>query len=69
MNKGKDYNSGYKKGRMDEAEEALRNLYTILDQMNETPHYSNRILVCIRDLEKATGKNRKYFKDEENTFD
>ncbi|MBE7896129.1 hypothetical protein G7L40_20500 [Paenibacillus polymyxa] len=69
MSTSTDYVLGYNKGRMVEAEETLRNLYIILDQMTEIPHYSNHIMVNIRDLEKATGKNRKYFSDEENAFD
>lgn len=68
MTKKTEFQRGYDKGRRDEAEVALRNLYIILDQMNEKPHESNHIIASIRDLEKVTGKKKKDFEDEEDAF-
>lgn len=62
------YKEGYAKGRIDEAETTLRNLYIILDEMKEPPHQTNHILTCIHDLEKLTGKDRDFFDSKENAF-
>lgn len=59
----------YEKGRMDEAEITLENLYRILDEMTEQPHERNHIMACIRDLERDTGKDRAYFKAQQNAFE
>lgn len=64
-----EFKAGYAKGRMDEAEATLRNLYIILDEMKEPLHQANHILTCIRDLEKLTGKDRDFFDSEENAFE
>ncbi|OMD67620.1 hypothetical protein [Paenibacillus odorifer] len=63
-----DYQKGYKQGEMKEAISALRNLYKIYDQITPIPHKNDYINTCITDLEKFTGKNRKYFDTEEDVF-
>lgn len=62
----KEFQAGYEKGRLDEAEITLENLYRVLDEMTEEPHQTSFIFACIRDLEKATGKSRKDFNCDED---
>ncbi|WP_063563021.1 hypothetical protein [Paenibacillus sp. O199] len=64
----KDFEKGFKQGEMKEAISALRNLYKIYDQISPVPHKKDHISTCIAELERFTGKNRKYFKDEEDAF-
>ncbi|KGP77362.1 hypothetical protein P364_0128645 [Paenibacillus sp. MAEPY2] len=63
------YKEGYAKGREDEAETTLRNLYIILDEMKEPPQQTNHILTYIRHLEKLTGKDRAFFDSEGNAYE
>jgi VanZ family protein len=67
MNKS-DFKEGYKQGEMKEAVSALRNLYKIYDQITPAPHKNDYINTYIADLEHFTGKNRKYFDNEEDAF-
>ncbi|AHM65133.1 hypothetical protein PPSQR21_014810 [Paenibacillus polymyxa SQR-21] len=59
----------YDQGRMVEAEITLENLYRILDEMTEQPHERSHIIACIRDLERDTGKDRAYFKAQQNALE
>jgi hypothetical protein len=67
MSRG-DFKEGFKQGEMKEATSTLRNLYKIYDQITPPPHKNDYINTCITELEKFTGKNRKYFEDEEDAF-